>query len=186
MYWYKSKFRIGLDLICCISILTWLPACKPEIKETGATLKYFDIKGFFFTNTAHLNRLNKPVLKTIIYNGITEQKKVHINNWGLELDSFIGSDINRPAWKDSYNIVADNDILLYKAKYPELKMREMLIKKENGKLKWMLIYNKTQNIIYQTTEKLTYFPDSLYMIEKVQRVRLMGTNVYKVQGVVER
>jgi hypothetical protein len=125
-------------------------------------------------------------LKTITYNGVTEQKKVQINNWGLELDSFIGSDINRPAWKNSYNVTANDDFLLYIAKYPELKMRKMLIKKEKGKVKWMLIYNKTKNIIYQTTEKLTYFPDSLYMIEKVQRVRLMGTNVYKVQGIISR
>jgi len=160
--------------------------CKPDIKETGATLKYFDIKGFFATDIARLNKLNKPVLKTIVYNGVTEKKNVQIKNWGPELDLFAGSDINKPAWKNSYSIVANDDFLLYKAKYPELKMREMLIKKVNGKVKWMMIFNRTKNIIYQTTEKLSYFPDSVYTIEKAQKVRLMGTNFYKVQGIIAR
>ena len=143
------------------------PACKPDIKETGATLKYFDITGYFRSDTARLNYENKSVLKAITYNGQTEQKTVHINNWGLELDSFIGSDINRPAWKNSYDIIADSTFLIYKAKYPELKMRKMIIKKEKGeKVKWILIFNIAKNIIYQTTQKLTYFPDSLYILNR--------------------
>jgi hypothetical protein len=184
MYWYKplniSRLALGILAASCFF------ACKPDIKETGATLKYFDIEGYFTGDTARLNRQHKPVLKTITYNGQTEQKTVHINNWGLELDSFIGSDINRPAWKNSYDIIADSSFLIYKAKYPDLKMRKMVIRKENGKVKWILIFNKTKNIIYQTTQKLTYFPDSLYMIEQDQRVRLMGINHYKVQGVIGR
>ena len=184
MYWYKSLKTAGLTL--CILAITCFFACKPDIKETGATLKYFDIKGYFTGDTARLNHENRPFLKTITYNGQTEQKTVHISNWGLELDSFIGSDINRPAWKNSYDIITDSNFLVYKAKFPELKMRKMVIKKENGKVKWILIFNKTKNIIYQTTQKLSYFPDSLYMIEQEQRVRLMGINFYKVQGVIKR
>jgi hypothetical protein len=163
-----------------------LSSCKPDIKETGSALKYFDIKGYFTADTARLNKLNKAVSKTITYNGITEQKKVFINNWGLELAFFTGSDINRPAWKNSYQIITNDDFLIYIARYPELKMREMIIKKEKGKVKWILIYNRTKNIIYQTTEKLSYFPDSLYIISKKQSVRLLGTNVYKVEGVISR
>lgn len=163
-------------------LLACWSSCKPDIKET----KFFDLKGYFTRDIGHLKKLNKTVLKTITYNGVTESKNVNINNWGLELDSFIGSDINRPAWKNSYNVTANDDFLLYIAKYPELKMRKMLIKKEKGKVKWILIYNKTKNIIYQTSEKLTYFPDSLYLIEKTQRARLLGTNVYKVRGVISR
>ena len=186
MYWYKSKIRFAICLISSVLLLTCLQSCKPDIKETGSALRYFDIKGYFTADTARLNKLNKPVLKTITYNGVTEQKKVFINNWGLEFAFFTGSDINRPAWKNSYQIITNNDFLIYIAKYPELKMREMIIKKEKGKVKWILIYNRTKNIIYQTTEKLSYFPDSLYIISKKQSVRLMGTNVYKVQGVIGR
>ena len=81
------------------------------------------------TDTARLNKLNTAVLKTVTDNGATESKKVKIDNWGRELDLFIASDINKPAWKDSYTITGDSDLILYKAKDQELKMREMVIKK---------------------------------------------------------
>jgi hypothetical protein len=183
MYWCRLKSFINFVLIGGI-MLTGL-ACKPDIKETGATLKYFDIKGYFNADTARLNKLNKEVLKTATNNGVAESKTVKIDNWSSELDLFIGSDINKPAWKDSYTIVDNNNFLLYKAKDPDLKMREMLIKKDKQQVKWILIFNRTKNLLYQTTEKLSYFPDSLYLIEKVQRVRLIGTNSYKIQGVIK-
>jgi len=161
-----------------------LPSCKPDVKETGAELKYFDIKGFFTADTARLNKLNILVLKTVNHNGITESKKVKIGNWGRELDLFISSDINRPAWKDSYKIISSDSSVIYEATDPDLKMREMVIKNINGKVKWILIYNRTKNVLYQTTEKLSYFPDSLYIIDKSQSVRIMGANYYKIKGVI--
>ena len=99
---------------------------------------------------------------------------------------FMVADINRPAWKNSYTIATGDSLVLYKAKEDELKVREIIIKKGQGKIKWIVIYTRTKNILYQTTEKLSYFPDSLYLIEKDQRVRLMGRNRYKIQGVIER
>ena len=184
MYWYKQSSHITAFL-CFIPILLFA-GCKPDNKETGAALKYFDVKGYFTTDTAALRKLNKPVYKTITHNGITESKEVHINNWGQELDFFIRSDINKPAWKDSYTITANNEFLIYKAKYPELKMREMIISKNQGKVRWILIYNTSTNKLFSTKEKLSYFPDSLYLIEKVQRVRLLGTNYYKITGVINK
>jgi hypothetical protein len=189
MYWYRSKLKVAVALAGAMMLSFCFPACKPDIKETN----YFDIKGYFTADAAKLHRLNPFVQKTVIHNGISESKKVKIDDWGRELDLFIGSDINKPALKNSYTVVDDSNFLIYKAKYPELKMREMIIKKDRGKVKWILIYNKTPPnkflglkipSLYQTTEKLTYFPDSLYLIEKVQKVRLMGFNHYKIQGVI--
>lgn len=161
-----------------------LPACKPDVRETGAALKYFDIRGFFAKDTALLKRLNKPVFKTVSHNGASESKTVHIADWGQELNFFMASDINKPAWKNSYSVIDNDNFLIYKALDPELQMREMVVKKDKGKIKWILIFNHTKNILYQTSEKLSYYPDSLYLIEKSQHVKLMGTNFYKIEGVI--
>ena len=185
MYWCRPMFKRTAALLSDVAIATCWPACKPDVKESGASLKYFDINGYFTKDIARLNNLNKPVFKTVTHNGVSESKTVHINDWSRELDLFIQSDINRPAWKNSYKVITEDNFLIYRAKYPELKMHEMIIKEDKGKVKWILIYNKTpKNILYQTTEKLSYFPDSLYMIEKVQKVRLIGSNYYKVEGVM--
>jgi hypothetical protein len=181
MYWCKSKpfFVILTAVIFFISVLT---SCKQEAKETHETLTYFDLKGFFDRDSARLAQLNKPVLKTVQHNGETETKTVHIANWGLELSLFKQSDINRPAWKNSYKVQADSNFIIYIAKDPELRTKKILIRKVNGKIKWILIFNQNKNILYRTAEKLSYFPDSLYLIEKSQSVRFLGTNKYRIKG----
>jgi len=147
---------------------------------------YFDLKAFFRSDSARLAGLNPAVVKTVTHNGVTETKTVHIGNWSQELNLFIQSDINRPAWKSSYSVSNSDSAVIYKALTPELKTRRIIIKKAGEKVQWILIYNHTKNLLYETNEKLSYFPDSLYLIEKSQHVKLMGRNDYKVQGTLPK
>ncbi len=183
MYWCKLRTLASATILGGMLLST---ACRPDIKETGAALKYFDLKGFFIADTARLNKINKPVFKTVMHNGVSQSKNVNITNWGQELDLFISSDINKPAWNDSYTATTDGNFLIYRSKDPDLKTREILVKRDGQKVEYMVIYNHEKNILYQTTEKLTYFPDSLYQIEKKQSVRLLGTNKYLIKGVIGR
>ncbi|MEO7216208.1 hypothetical protein [Mucilaginibacter sp.] len=169
-------FTGGLLLLC-----TWY-ACKPEIKETGAKLKYFDLKEFFKTDSARLVKLNLNIKKTVTHNGESETKTVKIANWGQEFGLFTSSDINKPAWKDSYAVTENADSLVYKAKFPELKTREIVINKSNGKVTQLYILNNIHNLLYTTTEKLLYVPGEYYLIEKDQKVKVMGGNNYLIKG----
>ena len=170
-----------------------LPACKPDIKETGAQLKFFDLKGYFAKDSIRLTHQNPLITKTASHNKVSETKKVHIANWGTELALFKESDINKPAWRDSYKAETSEDITTYRATDPDLKTREIMIKQVNGKVKWIFIYNYTKVVLfkykntekrfYETSEELSYFPDSLYTINKKQTVLLIGTNFYNIKGV---
>ena len=182
MYWCKFRSLTTTALFSGILLLSGLQSCKPDIKQTGAVLKYFDIAGFFKADTAKLRKLDPQVNKTVTHNGVTENKTVHIGNWGHELNLFIQSDINRPAWKNSYTVQNTDSLVIYQAKYPDLKTVRVVIRKDKDKVKWVLIYNHTKNLLYETREKLSYFPDSAYLIEKWQQVRLMGRNNYRIQG----
>jgi hypothetical protein len=187
MCWYKSKLLITAGL--GFSLISGLQACKPDIKESRASMKYFDLQGFFRADSARLARLNPLILKTVKHNGVSESRKLHIVNWGTELSLFSQSDINKPAWKDSYSITADSNIIIYRALDSTLKTREILIKKSNGKVKYIMIENavekdlyKKKILLYKTLEKLSYFPDSLYLIQKSQTVRILGKNNYDIAG----
>jgi len=209
MYWYnnldKTKFKQGpravpllrgelylrlLYLLFALFFISLLPSCQPDTTQTGTALKYFDIQGYFKAEAARLRKLNRLTMKTVTYNGITETKKVHINNWEAELSLFIGSDINKPAWKDSYTIQSSGDITIYRAKTFEVKTQVVIINKKDNKVKSVLIYNSTpKNILFgidvninRTKEKLTYFPDSIYIIQKFQKVRLLDANRYTIKG----
>lgn len=182
MCWYKPLqkyilFTGGLLLLC-----SWY-ACKPEIKETGATLKYFDLKEYFKGDSARLARINPTITKTVSHNGESESKKLKIANWGREFGLFTSSDINKPAWKDSYTVKETADSIVYTAKFTELKTREISIHKSAGKVTLVHVVNNLHNLLYTTIEKLTYVPGSYYLIEKNQQVKVMGANNYLIKGV---
>jgi len=180
MFWFKARSRSFIIGVFGLAPSFFLNACKPEVKSNGL----FDLKGYFMQDTARLNRSATTVFKTVTHNGVTESKKVRIGDWGKELSLFIDADINKAAWKNSYKVISEDSLLVYRARDKDLKVRELIIKRDKQKVKYILIYNKTENILYTTTQKLSYFPDSLYMIETVQRVRLIGTNFYRIRGVI--
>ena len=198
MYWCKNIFLFpphGRGAAGCamagrgFAIFTLFvisfAACKPDIKETGATVKYFDLKAYFKADLARLSKIPQPILKSVTHNGVTESKKVKIDDWTKELSLFSESDINKPAWRDSYNVQQTDHTLIYMAKEDEddLKTREILInKKTDGSVKYIKIFNYKTNKLYTTKETLTYIPDSIYKIEKTQYVRLLGINKYVIVG----
>ncbi len=182
MYWYRSSKKFIILITGLVLLLGSVTSCKRDNVASNDTMAFFDIKGYFRADSSRLAKLNPLVNKTVVHNQVPENKKVHISNWGTELSLFTESDINRPAWKNSYSTQTENDLLIYKAKDPLLKTQEIVIKKEGDKVKWILIFNHTKNILYETAEKLSYFPDSLYLIQKSQKVRLLGKETYRISG----
>lgn len=181
MCWYKRY----LLLICSFILLLGIASCKRDSNAAADTKAFFDIKGYFEADSARLTKENPLVTKTVTHNHIPETQKVHISDWGTELSLFIQSDINRPAWRDSYNVSTTDNVTRYTAKDPSLKTQKVLLKMENGKLKWLMIINHTKNILYENGEKLSYFPDSLYLIAKKQSVRILGTSTYQISGLLK-
>ena len=158
-------------------------SCKPDLRETGGT-KYFDLKGYFAKAAAQLKKRNPTVLKTAVHNNNTETKKLNIGNWEHELGLFAASDINKPAWKDSYSIKHTADSTVYTAIDADMGTRKIVITGSGSKITRIFISNHTKNLLYETGEKLTWVPDSLYQIEKWQDVRLLGRNSYEIKGLL--
>ena len=186
MYWFKLRRKAVMGTACVLLCSLYLSACRRDAKQTGTGLKYFDIKGYFTSQAAHLTAMKKPVLKSVLHNGASETKRVNITNWIQEFGLFTASDINKPAWKDSYTTVSEYPILMYRAKDPDLTTREILIKKEGQKIAYIMIFNYTKNMLYQNSEVLTYYPDSLYMLRKEQKVRFLGKNLYGIKAFINK
>jgi hypothetical protein len=181
MYLYKLHsrwFAIRYSFFICSALV----ACKPDVKETKGQYRYFDLKGFIQADSSRLNRTNPMVNKTVNHNGESETKNLKIANWGHELGLFASSDINKPSWRQSYSESAQGDSVTYKALTPDLKTRELTVGKTNGKVTYIHIVNHTKNLFYETSEALTYLPDSVYTIDKWQHVILLGNNRYIIKG----
>lgn len=151
----------------------------PE-KQSGAKDYFFDLQGYFETESARLSALNQSVIKEVIRNNAAEKKKLKVN-WKQELEIFAGSDINKAAWKDSYRTVVNGNSTSYIATEEDLKTRKIIIEKHpDGKLKHIQVHNKTENFLYSSTEQLDYYPLHGYRIEKSQTVRVIGKNHYVI------
>lgn len=161
-------------------------SCTVKQEKEAEQDAYFDLEGYFDKEASRLQSLDAVVEKTVAKNELKEQKKLKIKNWDTELELFKASDINKPAWKDSYITKETPQKIHHTASDPELRTQEIVITKDaDGTIRHIFIFNKTSNGLYSSTEKLNYYPDSLYQIEKEQQVRVLGTNNFNVTGKIK-
>ncbi len=178
MYWCKlivPGFRFAV-----LALILNLLSCKPEVEQRKAS--YFSLSSYFLKKAQQYAKADFKVLKTVSRNGDTETKTVKITNWPGELSVFSESDINKPSWRNSYKITVSGKFTIYKALEPDLKTREIILKRENNQLIYMMVFNVISNKLFQTKEKLTFYPDSLYIIQRKQNVRFLGVNNYLIEG----
>ncbi len=212
MYWFKKSISLGIvipnlfwDLsgqskvltflmrcrnefgmtnlkfsLIILTILGSLASCKPDIHQNKP--EFFSLNTYFNQQAQKLAKANFKVVKTVSRNGQSETKTVKIENWPGELSVFSESDINKPAWQRSYQTTVSGDYTIYKALEPDLKTREIMLKKTNNKLVFVMVYNVLTNKLFQMQEKLTYYPDSLYIIRRKQNVRFLGMDDYLIEG----
>ena len=167
-----------------ILLTVFITACtgRTEIKPESS---FFDVKGFFESEAKRLTINRKIVDKSIKQNDLSEIKKGISVDWENELALFIASDINKPSWIDSYKINRDSVQVTYLAIDTNLRTRFLVIKKDKqGRAVYFRIKNITRNKLYESSEELTYIPDSIYTINKNQRVRFLGNNNYQISGKV--
>jgi hypothetical protein len=146
--------------------------------------KFRDIRGFFSEEAKRLEKQKTIVNKTVRRNGIFEKKNNISPVWDTELSLFSESDINKPAWRDSYRVHIDSTGTSYTALDNKLRTRSIRIKKNKmDKLIELTVVNRTSNYLYSSSEELLYIPDSLYRIIKIQDVVLLGKNSYEINGI---
>ncbi|MNK14830.1 hypothetical protein D3C87_329610 [compost metagenome] len=170
----KTFWLLGLILI--------FYSCNPAVKNQNDALNYFDIKGYFKKEASRLNKRNPLLTKTVEVNGASETKKIHIPDWEKELSIFSESEINRNAWKGLFSINTTNTQELYTSDNKKVPVKEVSITKRDGRITSIRILIKNSNMLYSSTDTLTYYPDSLYRINKKQRIKLMAEKNYSITG----
>lgn len=146
---------------------------------------YIDLRKFFEDESIRFEKSKVKIDKSVSRNGVSERKKNISVDWKNEFSLFIESDINKPAWRNSYSITADSLHVLYAALDSNLRTRSILLKKDaQGRLIQVSILNRTRNSLYNSTETLSYVTDSMYAILKHQDIVLLGSNDYEITGIL--
>ena len=170
-------------LLKAFVLIFLLSGCSPAEKEnTSNQIYYFDLKTYFTKTATELNRKKPLVNKTVSKNELSENKKIKITDWKTELALFIDADINKKAWKESYSKDSSATKIIYIAKEADLKTQKIEIDLKNGLPVKFKIITKMDNLLYHSTEELEFYPDSLYSINKHQKVTIISQNNYLIKG----
>ena len=159
-----------------------LHSCTPTEQNKKQKVAYFSLKNYFEKEAERLNRLNLQIHKTVGINGVNEQKLVKINNFENELNAFISSDINKASWRGAFTVKKDENLALYTTENNKVPVKKVEIRYQNKKVKSIQIFLRTTNILYHSSDTLTYFPDRLYEIKKTQKIKLLEEKRYVVIG----
>jgi hypothetical protein len=144
---------------------------------------YFDLKTYFEKEAVRLQKHDLILTKTVNQNGESEKKDIKIADWKSEFAFFTASDINKPAWRNSYRVIKNGNQLTYLSQDNGLRTKKIEVYSDSqGIVKRISIFNKTSNLLYTSTEELQYFPDSIYTINKQQKVLLNGMNTYQIKS----
>lgn len=180
----KSSLRWSLAALLLLGVASCQSPAGREAELTAAAGgSYFSLQEYF---NQEIQRHDKeaPILrKTVEINGERETKTTAITNWRHELTLFAEADINKSAWSRSYERDCTAERVIYRSLDPELKTQLIEVHfTEAGAVRGIRIENQVNNWIFKSKEELSYYPDSIYEIRKIQDIRVVGQNSYRVHA----
>ena len=174
-----KKYILSVLVLCLFSCV------KREHKSAGALL-YFDLKGYFEKEANRLQKKTPLVSKQVFTKGEAEQKAVKITNWKNELAVFEAADINKASWRGEFAIKQLDNGVAYTTANEKIPVKKLEIFKAGNQITSIKIYKSSENRLYTAVDTLIYYPDSLYMVQSSQKIKLLAPKVYRVAGIFSK
>jgi len=185
MYWWIKKNiqhrSIAAGMI--LSAVSFL-ACSTDTNQVAQKQeKQFDIPAFFQQETQRLGQQNREITKTVSKETASETKKISIKDWEKELSAFSSVDLNKAAYSGQIHKDSADRLVKLSLSDPHADISSVQIQyADDNTPDEIHIIKNIDNLLYQTTEKLSYRKNKGYKIEKQQHVWLLGSNSYTIEG----
>ncbi len=171
-----KKLSLLYILIACCT------ACTLKEQHQLNNKSYFDLATYFNKEAARLSQRKTPITKTVKINGQTETKQLNISNWEKEFDSFISADINKVSWQGAFKTEKSAQTTSYISNSDKIPVKKVEVTYSQTKVRGIRIFVTHTNDLYTSTDTLSYYPDSLYEIKKIQHIKLMNEKKYQIIG----
>jgi hypothetical protein len=183
-----SFFRLNLLLTyACLHIFA-LWSCQPDTPSTTTSKTFFSVPDFVADQTQFLQQQKTQLDKQLHINQQKEQQHIVQPNWEKELALFANTDINKAAWRDSYqkdsNFVVQDSLwhIDYTARDPHLRTQKISIQRHQQNLHSLSIHNQVNNLFYSLDECLAYQPNKGYQIVSVQNIVLLKADTLRLDA----
>ena len=164
-------------------ILIALTACNnPKPAKSDATSSIFDLPAYFAAEVKNLEAKKPLVQKSVWINKKAESKTVRISNWKKELSIFTDADINKKAWAGEFQKSVTDTSEQYITANEKIPVKQVTIYKRGSVVTGINIFIRNGNYLYTSTDTLSYYPNKLYQIKKMQQIRFMNSKSYRILG----
>lgn len=182
----KILFFSLLAGLLCFSACTDPTKTAENASEEEAY--FFDLKGFIQNDIASLKKQNSKLDKTVKIGDKNERQLVEQPDWNNELKVFEDSDINKVAWYDKYEEQINGNSIVYLTTDSTLKTKRLQIDfnekadKASQDVRSIIVINNTKNVLYQSSEFLTYIPKNNISIIRNQKVKTGTDETIEIRG----
>ncbi len=148
----------------------------PTATSNQAAPPFFDLEAYIDSEIARL-RADKQVRfqKSVRLNGQTETKQLTAIDLEKDLAIFRKAVINRPAWRDKYQVERSATSEVYTARDSSLLTQRIELRKDTkGQISQLLIDGKSGSVLTQEQKSLQYEPSKGYRISSQRRSELLG------------
>ncbi len=158
-------------------LLSTLGCLSDQTQQQLDAEPYFDLEGFMQGEIARLDSIAPVVRKTILLNGEEEIKELNEIDFERELNIFLESDINRPAWVGKYTsdtLYSDSSTyqVTYQSLDSTLQTRQLtIVFGQEAAVREVRIQQHTNTILSEGDQYLTYLVDRYYEISTDQSIR---------------
>lgn len=164
-----------------VFVLFLFSCAQQDSKKTDAPT-YFNLTAYFEGEASRLQKTDPTIVKHVVAVGKAEQISTKITDWKTELSTFSTADINKASWKGEFTETVTKGSTNYTTNNPKIPIKRIEIIKTNNQIKAIKIFKTTENYLYTSTDTLLYYPDSLYFIQNLQDITLLGKKKYQVTG----
>jgi len=98
-----------LTIVSAIFLFS-LVSCREEETRDDAPKAYYDLKGFVENQIVYLNEKKPEVSKTAVLGTKREVSQTREMDWKKELELFIQADINKPSYRQSYEVIGNGPL----------------------------------------------------------------------------
>ena len=185
----KSLPQVFLTTLCCFDFMFY--SCTPGPAVVSNEKVFFDLKGFVNAQSEMLQAEKTALSKTVTFNAKTESKIFSASeiNWKNEFSAFSDADINKPSWRDSYEIRSamhgDDSSVTYISRDLELPVILIFLNftKERA-LDSIYIETSQANPLYNTVKKMSYATGKRISISGTQHTVILGNENYSIESLL--
>ncbi len=149
---------------------------------------YFDLPTFLNERIANLQKNNQWVRKHVTKDGhehIIERGDIE---WNEELDLFLDSDINRPAWRGEFKVdtikLEREYVVTYKTENKQIPVKNVVvtIDKDTRQCLKLTVDRRTKNFLYQSDQSLYYTTGEGYIMKGKLSINYLFDSEYSIQS----